>query len=494
MNATDQAVGLANRLTAAVAQAPFAVLIFQPDEKLTLVWRNVAHADMTGTHGLAIAGRGMFEAFPPNDEDEGAAAKAAILSVVKEMHASLRPVTIGPYRYDLKLDDGAFVERHWRIQMSPIVEDGRLNGVMQIAQDITDEVFQTRLSDALRRAAATTAGVSYFSYDPQTDVFQRTGTVDEMFGFEPGEAGDLAAPFFARVHPDDLPGVLEEVTRVMASPHGAVAAFDYRVPSRAPNRPERFLRIRAEVVVDPVDRREKLVGTFVDLTDFETQRRELHQQLKLREALANEANHRIKNSLAIALSMVRIKKRAILRSESNPDSEVLSALSGLESRISAISGVHGLMQVDASRIDVSLNAILKSLVDQFRSSAGIAESSLRLSLSNVDCDLNSDLAVSLGIILNELLTNAVKYGLNQLGVADIMVAASMNDGVQEILISNRIEKDLPIDDIASTKVGSELVQQLAASIGANLKVQNDALTYAVRFTFRPAGSGNRQAG
>lgn len=254
------------------------------------------------------------------------------------------------------------------------------------------------------------------------------------------------------------------------------------------------MRIRAEVVVDPVDRRDKLVGTFVDLTDFETQRRELHQQLKLREALANEANHRIKNSLAIALSMVRIKKRAILRSESNPDSEVLAALAGLEASISAISGVHGLMQIGASRIDVSLNALLKSLVDQFRSSAGIAESSLRLSLSDVDFDLNSDLAVSVGIILNELLTNAVKYGLNQLGVADILVAASMKGGVQELLISNRIEKDLPIDEIASTKVGSELVQQLAASIGGDLEVQRDDATYAVRFTVRPAKSGNRLAG
>lgn len=485
MNDSDQTVGLANRLAAAVAQAPFAVLIFQPDEKLTLVWRNVAHADMTGTHGLAIAGRGMFEAFPPNDESEGAAAKAAILSVVQEMHASLRPVTIGPYRYDLKLDNGAFVERHWRIQMSPIVEDGHLDAVLQIAQDVTDEVFQTRLSDALRRSAATTAGVSYFSYDPQTDVFQRTGTVDEMFGFEPGEAGDLAAPFFARVHPDDLPGVLDEVTRVMASPHGAVAAFDYRVPAKSGDRPERFLRIRAEVVVDPVDRRDKLVGTFVDLTDFELQRRELHQQLKLREALANEANHRIKNSLAIALSMLRIEKRAILKSGVSQDSKVLSAIAGLESRISAISGVHGLMQIDANRIDVSLNSLLTSLVDQFRSSAGISKSSLRLSLSEVDCTVHSDLAVSLGIILNELITNAIKYGLNQLGEADILVASSMDHGVQEILIFNRIEIDLPIDEIASTKVGSELVQQLAAAIGADIKVQRDHSTYAVRLTFRP---------
>lgn len=470
---TKAEIGL---LAAAMAQAPFAALLFRADDNFTLIWRNTEHEAISGSVGIDVVGRGMFDAFPPNDSGEGAAAKDAIQSAVKQMYDTLQSKAIGPYRYDLKKTDGSFEERHWRIQMSPIIMNGTFSAVLQIVHDATDEVLKARLEDSLRRSASKTAGVSFFAYDPETDFFERTTAVDEMFGFFPGEAGAHAAPFFARIHPEDLPGVLNEVQRVLVAPRGAIAAFDYRVPQNGGT--ERFIRIRAEIIIDPSDRREKLMGTFIDLTDVENQRRRLQRDVDLRQALAQEANHRIKNSLAIALSMLRLEKRAIMLEGENSWSNAVAALTALEARIGAISGAHGLMQLNADHTDVSLHGLLGALISQARSSAGLRDGALELDLSGGDVQLTGESAISLGIILSELLTNAIKYGLDRTGFAEINVKVTAAPTGHEIIVRNKIENN-SIDAIASTKMGTEIIRQLAQAIGADIIVQNDGSVYAV---------------
>nr|WP_275296990.1 PAS domain-containing protein [Jannaschia sp. Os4] len=458
-----------------MAQAPFAALLFRPDADLTLIWRNAAHARMSGSIGREVEGRGMFEAFPPGVDEGGAAAMQAIRDAVATIRETRGTVEIGPYRYDLLGPDGTYAEHHWQMQMSPVVEAGALVAVLQVARDVTEAVLDRRMAATLRRAAATAAGVSQFAYDPETDRFERTAAVDEMFGFAPGEAGPMAGPFFARVHPDDLAGVQAEVARVFAAPRGEVAAFDYRVPQA--DGTERYLRIRAEIAVDPDDRREKLVGTFIDLTDIEADRRQLQRELELRRALVREANHRIKNSLAIALAMLRLERRGLARAAGGDADAVLAAL---EARLTAISSAHGLMQLDGDRTDVSLHALVEGLAVQTRASAGLAEGQLRLAHEGADRRLDSDRAVSLGIVLNELLTNALKYGMDAGGDADIAVTVRPAAGGTEIVVANRIEAERPLEAFASTQVGSALVRQVAGTLGATPEAETRDGRYVVR--------------
>ena len=459
-------------------QAPFAALLFLPNAELTLTWRNEAHAVMTDSVGKDVIGMDMFEAFPPSEDYEGTAAMDAIRASVMEMVSTLKHVDIGPYRYDLASSDGGFVEHHWRIRMSPVLSNGRVAAILQVAQDVTQEVLATKLSETLQRAAAKTTAVSYFNYDPETDFFARTSTVDEIFGFAPGEAGELAAPFFERIHPDDLAGVHAEVKRVVQAPLGEVAAFDYRVPH--PDGAERFVRIRAEMAVDPSDRRTKLVGTFVDLTDMEMHRRQLERELHLREALVSEANHRIKNSLAIALAVLRMEKQVLLKDKLDHSSSTIAALTALEGRIGAISSVHGLMQLDGNRTDVSLRSLVEELVRQVQVSSGVAHGDVRLEITGPDRLLDSDMAATLGMILNELMTNALKYGMSKDGRAEINVTADILADRAEITVTNRIETEAPIDAISSSRLGSMLVEQLASDYDATVEAGPQGEIYVTR--------------
>ncbi|MDU8945865.1 sensor histidine kinase [Ovoidimarina sediminis] len=469
---------VAELLGQAVEQSPSALLLFRPDERLTLLWRNPAHARMSASEEFDITGQGMFEAFPPSEDADGRAAMQAIRDSVVRIVKSGKPEQIGPYRYDLSTGDGRFVEHHWLIRMSPVSVNGEVAAILQLGQDVTQSVLDARLADSLKRAASSTAAVSYFSYDPETDRFVRSPAVDAMFGFVEGEAGDCAAPFFARVSPDDLPGVHAEVERVFGAPRGEIAAFDYRVAHADGS--ERFIRVRAEVATDPDDRREKLVGSFVDITDVEMNRRALEREVAFREALIKEANHRIKNSLAISLSMLRMERRSLEDIGDEASAGAADALAGLETRIGAISRAHGLMQLAPDGIDVSLHAMLTQLTQQTISVAGMSDEDLHLDIAGEDVQLDSDRATSLALILNELLTNSMKYGLDESGRAEIRISAKTEADAVNIAVSNIIETDQPIQPIPSTRLGATLVEQVASDLGADVEVDAGETHYTTR--------------
>ena len=464
-----------NILQDAVSQAPFAALLFKTDSGHTILWRNRAHAAMTDSLGRDVENMALFEAFPPNEKDGGAAAREAIYQSVARICETKEAEEIGPYRFDLRDENGNFVEHHWQMRMSPVETNNQVIAILQIAEDVTRSVLSLRLSEALKRTARSTAAISYFSFDPETDAFSRSADVDEMFGFDEGEAGEAAAPFFERIHPDDLPDVHAEVERIFSAPRGEVASFDYRV--ERPDGTKRFVRIRAEVATDPADRRDKLVGTFVDLTDIEMSRRSLEHALRLQEMLVAEANHRIKNSLAIAISMLRMEQSALERRESVDPSEAALALASVGARIHAVSDAHGLMQLNKDGASVSLKSLLARLVQYARQTANLNEQQFRCVLPSQDVNLISDTAITLGMILSEVVTNALKYGVTNDGGTNVSLECDASDTAITFIVANTKAKERGDVEIPSTKLGSQLVAQLTEQLGGEIKSTDTSDAY-----------------
>ncbi len=452
---------------------PFAALFYLPDDKLTLLWRNHAHAVMSGSEGRNVSGMGMFEAFPPSGDAEGSDAISFIRNATDEIVKNGLPQEVGPSRFDLMDETGTYVEHQWQMHFAPVRKNGEIVAILQTARDVTEATLTARLAQSHRRAATSTASVAYFSYDPETDLFLRHDAIDAMFGFEPEEAGPYAAPFFERVHKDDIGAVHAEVERVLAAPHGEIASFDYRVP--LPNGVERFVRIRGEIATDPIDRRPKLVGTFVDLTDIETARQELQRAVKVRESLVVEANHRIKNSLQIALSLLRLQASKQLAAGGPAAEKARAALLAVESRVRAVADVHAAIQIDDDVAQIDLLVLFNRLVQSTRKSAELGENAMLFTHPQKQIRMKSDTAIALSLMLNELLTNAIKYGAPTI---DNPVALDLNicDGSElTITVSNA---DLTSSEtkleFESSGTGERLLQQFADQIGATvLRIKND---------------------
>ena len=480
-------------LSDALLQLPFAVLLFRPDPKLTLLWRNSEHERMSGSVGRDVVGRPMFEAFPPSAESaDAAAAVKAITDVVDRIKATGRPEEVGPARFDLKDEHGVYHEHHWQMHFAPLRRDGRLVAIMQSASDVTEAVLRRRLAETHRRASESSASVAYFAYDPLSDRFERHPDIDLMFGFEIGEAGPCAAPFFERVHPEDLPGVHAEVARILNAPRGEIASLDYRVPM--PDGTERFLRIRGEIATDPEDRRSKLIGTFTDLTEFEMSRRDLARALEARDRLLLEVNHRIRNSLQIASSMLSIQSTALQAEGGGNAARAVEALTAARARIRAIADVHGLMQVDDHITTVDLVVMLGRLGDLTRESAGYTGGELQVDIGLPRLRIESDTAVNLALSVNEALTNAVKYGPAAGAGARVRLALSNDGDTLRLVVENRVaDVDAVAPGAASSGLGAMLLVEFAEAVGAQVNWVLEGETYRVTIDL-PTPDGDVQDG
>jgi two-component sensor histidine kinase len=121
------------------------------------------------------------------------------------------------------------------------------------------------------------------------------------------------------------------------------------------------------------------------------------------ELLLAEVNHRVANSLALVAALVRMQISAI--------SEPLAkdALAETQARISAIAGLHRRLYTSDDITTVELDAYISTLIDELDTSMKAAGHASRIRTELDRITVPTDKAVSIGMIVTELVTNAYKY-------------------------------------------------------------------------------------
>ena len=121
-----------------------------------------------------------------------------------------------------------------------------------------------------------------------------------------------------------------------------------------------------------------------------------------REVLLREVNHRVGNSLQIIASLLH------LQANSAAQDDVKAALTNAMGRVAAVAQVHRRLYTSHDLKSVLLNQYLEALLEDLRRSAEGNRMS-RLTLKAEPIEIDPDRAVAIGIIVNELVMNAVKY-------------------------------------------------------------------------------------
>jgi two-component sensor histidine kinase/CHASE1-domain containing sensor protein len=140
------------------------------------------------------------------------------------------------------------------------------------------------------------------------------------------------------------------------------------------------------------------------------------RQLRIRKTLNQELNHRVKNTLANVLSIISLTRR---NAENIDEFE-----KGLIGRIRALSSTHGLLtQTEWS--NASIREICEAELAPF-----LGSTAPTISIKGDDIELSPDTALSLGLAIHELATNASKYGALSCGEGHIDVEWTMNGNGQ----------------------------------------------------------------
>lgn len=164
---------------------------------------------------------------------------------------------------------------------------------------------------------------------------------------------------------------------------------------------------------------------------FEQAQIENRQALRFKDALIEEVNHRTKNTLQAASSLLTIQARA------NSSAQVREALLDNAARLQVLAKVHELLHAKAdSKQTLLMPQLFQSLADALRQSFGRTHPYVTL---NIECDqtqLPAQDAIAMALIVNEAVTNAYKHAFP--GKATGMITVALHR-TQENALSLRIE-------------------------------------------------------
>jgi len=180
-----------------------------------------------------------------------------------------------------------------------------------------------------------------------------------------------------------------------------------------------------------------------------------------RELLLREVNHRVGNSLQIIASLLH------LQANSSTQDDVKAALTNAMGRVAAVAQVHRRLYTSHDLKSVLLNQYLDALLEDLRRSTE-GDRMSRLTLKAEPIEIDPDRAVAIGIVVNELVMNAVKYAYpdctGPIHVAltsdgDDLLLAISDDGVG---LNGRI-------DPRSTGMGQRIVSAMASKLEASVE-------------------------
>ncbi len=185
------------------------------------------------------------------------------------------------------------------------------------------------------------------------------------------------------------------------------------------------------------------------------------------EILLSEVNHRVANSLALVAALVRMQASAVA------DPTARDALNETQARISAIAGLHRKLYTSDDVRSVSLDAYLASLAEELETAMKSSGHTSRVKLDLEPVTILTDRAVSVGMIVTELLTNAYKYAYpeGEAGEVRIIMRRTSTDVATLSVEDDGVGWD-GTGEPRGTGLGTRIVGAMAGQLGTSISYED----------------------
>ncbi|OYQ43710.1 sensor histidine kinase [Flavobacterium aurantiibacter] len=238
---------------------------------------------------------------------------------------------------------------------------------------------------------------------------------------------------------------------------------------------KKIQRKREEELNNKINLKTKqLQDTILELSESKEMIRE---SLLEKELLLKEVHHRVKNNLQLIMSIFNIQARR--KNYSN----IFDFLKTGGARIEAMSLIHQrLYQDDGAIHKINLEVYFKDLVDSINNSFNTDLDKIQIKIEPNTVVINLSTAIPLGLILNELITNALKYAFpdGRSGVIQIRVGSIGNSRYELIVEDNGVGFDT--SRTHSKSFGIELITVLAGQLNGSMQYSSNSKTqFAVIF-------------
>ncbi|HOP64178.1 MAG TPA: PAS domain-containing protein [Spirochaetota bacterium] len=342
-----------------------------------------------------------------------------------------------------------------------------------IVQDITGPAI---IKEALRESeerwqfALEEAGDGLWDWNILTGEVYFSKRLKELLGYSEDDLENRLESVLNLVHPEDKENVVAEMKKYFKG-EIPIYATEHRLKCRDGS--YKWILNRGKIIKKNSDSKpQRVIGIFTDVTESRTIKNSLVSALAEKETYMRELQHRVKNSLAMITSLISLE----LGQSENPD--VRRSLKTIEGRVMVLNKLYQLLYSGEGSselpLDIYLKTIIGSITEGYGDSAG--KVSVITELDNIDIDPKR--ATSIGIILNELLTNSIKYAFRDRDRGTVNVALQM-DGNRIMLKVSDDGEGLPenFDSELSAGLGLKLINLLTIQMKGEFRINSSGTPY-----------------
>ena len=255
-----------------------------------------------------------------------------------------------------------------------------------------------RRNDRMLKDATKAAHLGCYEIDARTGKAIWSEETFRLFGLDPTTDPPSGETYSRLIHQDDVARLSQYFDECIRD----LKPFDmvYRIIHSSGE--IRYVHSTGYVETRPDSSVVKMSGTVQDITERKLAEEKLVASLEEKEILLREVHHRVKNNLAAIIALLDMQRKAL----GNPAAS--TALANIANRIASMALVHERLYQSENLSQIDFQEYLSALVSHLRTSLN-APRDLRCSVNAKGIGMGLDGAVPVGMIVNELVVNAMKY-------------------------------------------------------------------------------------
>ena len=274
------------------------------------------------------------------------------------------------------------------------------------------------------------------------------------------------------------PALRELLERIIPE-HGVMDHFE--VEQDFPTIGPRTMLLNARKVFYQGDLNTTLLLAIEDITDRRIAERLLHSLSEQKDTLLSEMSHRVANSLQIIASILLLKARSVQSEETR------GHLEDAHRRVMSVASLQQHLKATGMGEEVELGSYLRKLCDALSGSVVRDQRPIVLSVEAGPGSVHSDQAVSFGLIVTELVINALKYAFDgDMTEGRVVVGYEVNGKSWVLSVSDNGGGMQEKSDQKSTGLGTALVKALAQQLEAKVDVKTGDTGTTVSITHTKA--------